>query len=113
MSIGKRIAERQKRERNQLEVIEWGEDDAPLILYFGPLLAGEMDRIQRKHPGFLQSASFAGMIDLIILKAEDKEGQKVFSLEEKAILMREELTIIAKVAGALMDGSTIEDQEKN
>ena len=113
MSIAKRIAERTSVKQH-IEVAEWGEDGKPEIVYFGPLLAGELNRIQRKHPNFLQSASFEAMVDLIILKAENGQGEKLFTLEDKPILMREEVAVISSVAAALMGGATSpEDHEKN
>lgn len=112
MSIAERIKARTSQKRH-IEVAEWGEPDSPEKVYFGPLLAGELNRIQRKHPSFLQSASFEGMVDLIILKAENGQGEKMFTLEDKPILMREEVEIISRVAATLMSGATVEDQEKN
>ena len=36
-----------------------------------------------------------------------------FTLEDKAILMREEVAVISTVAAAFMSGSSVEDAEKN
>lgn len=112
MSISKRIAGRILTKRH-IEVIEWGDEGKPEKVYYGPLLAGELNRIQRKHPNFLGSASFDAMVDLIILKAETGQGEKLFTLEDKAILMREEVGVISTVAAAFMSGDSVEAQEKN
>lgn len=112
MSISKRIAERTSTKMH-IDVPEWGEKGTPEKVYYGPLLAGELNRIQRKHPQFLNSASFEAMVDLIILKAETGQGDKLFTLEDKAILMREEVGVISTVAAAFMSGSSVEDAEKN
>lgn len=114
MSLAKRIAARQDADRRTLEVAEWGEDDSsPLIVYYGPFLAIEMDRVQRKHPNFLNSMTMAGMVEIILMKAEDKDGSKLFTLEDKPTLMREPLTLITRVAGAMMSSESVEEQEKN
>lgn len=114
MSLAKRIADRHQKARKCIEVIEWGEDsDSPLMIYSGPMLAMEMDKIQRKHPNFFQSATIAGMVDLIILKSEDKNGEKLFTLEDKPILMREEFTLIARIAGEMIASTSIDEHEKN
>ncbi len=114
MSLAKRIAERQRAARKSIEVAEWGEDsDSPLMVYFGPMLALEMDKIQRKHPNFFQSATIAGMVDLIILKAEDKSGEKLFTLEDKPTLMREEYGLIVRVASEMISATSVEEHEKN
>ena len=107
MSIAKRIADRTSAKRH-IDVPEWGEDNKPEKVYYGPLLAGELNRIQRKHPNFLGSASFDAMVDLIILKAENGQGEKMFTLEDKAILMREEVSVISTVAAAFMSGDSVE-----
>lgn len=112
MSIAKRIAERTSTKRH-IDVIEWGEDGKPERVFYGPLLAGELNRIQRKHPTFLSAASFDAMVDLIVLKAETGDGSKMFTLEDKPILMREEVGIISRVAAEFMSGTSVEEQEKN
>jgi hypothetical protein len=112
MSISKRIAERTSTKRH-VEVAEWGDEGKPEKVYYGPLLAGELNRIQRKHPKFLSDTSFDAMIDLIILKAENGQGEKLFTLEDKPVLMREEVSVISTVAAAFMSGDTVEEQEKN
>ncbi len=112
MSIAERIKARTSQKRH-LDVPEWGEDGKPERVYYGPLLAGELNRIQRKHPQFLNNASFEAMVDLIILKAENGQGEKLFTLEDKAILMREEVGVISTVAAALMSGTSVEEHEKN
>ena len=112
MSIAERIKARTSKKRH-IDVEEWGEDGTPERVYYGPLLAGELNRIQRKHPTFLQSASFEGMVDLIILKAENGQGEKMFTLEDKPVLMREEVSVISNVAAEFMSGTSVETAEKN
>jgi len=54
------------------------------------------------------------MIDLIILKAESEDGEKAFSIEDRPVLMRENLNVISEVAGQMFgDIDSIEDLEKN
>jgi hypothetical protein len=112
MSIAKRISERTSNKRH-IDVAEWGDEGKPEKVYYGPLLAGELNRIQRKHPKFLSDTSFDAMIDLIILKAENGQGEKLFTLEDKPVLMREEVSVISTVATAFMSGESVEEQEKN
>jgi len=49
------------------------------------------------------------MIDLIIMKAESKEGEKLFTLEDKPFLMRESVTLVSRVAGEMF--ATVESVE--
>jgi len=114
MSLAKRLAARQDAQRKSMEVAEWGEDDSsPLIVYYGPFLAMEMDKVQRKHPNFLQNISLAGMVEIIVMKAEDKDGNKLFGIDDKPVLMREPMSLITRIAGAMMSGDSVEEQEKN
>jgi len=113
MSLGEQIAARRVKERRTIEVPEWGEDNSPLILYASAITAGDINKLQRKHKNFLNDMTVDGMVDLIIMKAETKDGQKAFTLEDKPFLMSE-VSIIAELS-AKMFGETVsvEEQEKN
>lgn len=114
MNLAKRLAARQDADRRSIEVAEWGEDEtSPQIVYYGPFLAIEMDKVQRKHPNFLQNITLAGMVEIIVMKAEDKDGNKLFTLEDKPTLMREPMSLITRVAAAMMATESVEEQEKN
>lgn len=98
--------------RKQIEVSEWAE--VVPVIYVRPLTAGDVDKIQRKHKDFINNPTVAAMVDLIILKAEDKEGEKLFSLEDKHFLMGEPLNVISAVAQEMFnDIVSAEDAEKN
>lgn len=114
MSIGKRIAEKQAKQRRSIDVPEWGEDNTPLQIYFTEISAGDIDKLQRKHKDFLNNMTIAGMVDLIINKAEDADGNRMFTLEDKFTLLAEPVNLIADIAGRMFGGvETVEDQEKN
>jgi|DEB0MinimDraft_6_1074348.scaffolds.fasta_scaffold01199_6 hypothetical protein len=116
MSLGKEILDRvnNRRQRNVIEVPEWGEDDAPLLVYVSPLTIGDIDKLQRKHKNFLVDMQVSGMVDMIIMKAENKDGDKLFTLEDKVYLMKMDLTAIANIAGKMMNSiDGIEAHEKN
>lgn len=101
MGLGERIAAKRNRERKLVEVKEWGEDDAPLLMYISALTCSDLDKLQRKHKDFLTNPTISGMVDMIILKAEDKDGEKLFTLEDKPFLMREELGTVSRIAGEM------------
>jgi hypothetical protein len=51
---------------------------------------------------------------MIIMKAENKDGDKLFTLEDKVYLMKMDLTAIANIAGKMMNSiDGIEAHEKN
>ena len=50
----------------------------------------------------------------MISKAEDKDGAKVFTLEDKQPLLRTaEFTVLSRVATAMLDHDDADDLEKN
>jgi hypothetical protein len=53
------------------------------------------------------------MVEIIVMKAEDKDGNKLFTLEDKPTLMREPMSLITRVAAAMMATESVEEQEKN
>lgn len=114
MSIAKRIAAKHAaQERGCVEVEEWGEDGQPLRLYFHPVTARDVEKVQRKHPNFLEQASLAAMIDMIIEKSQDEAGNRTFTIEDKPILMGETVKVIANVFGSIFSSTSIESHEKN
>jgi len=114
MSIGSRIAERQTKQRRVIEVPEWGEDDQPLLIYVTDITGGDIDKIQRKHKDFLNNMTIAAMVELIILKAEDGDGKRMFTLEDKFTLLGEPVNLIADVSTRIFGNiEGIEEQEKN
>jgi len=114
MSLAKRIAaKRSEQQRGFSDVEEWGEGDHPLRLYFTEISARDIEKVQRKYPKFLSDTSMSAMVEMIILKCEDEAGDKAFTLEDKAILLGETVSVIASVFGAIFSGDSAEDHEKN
>lgn len=110
MGLGERIAARRQEARRCLAVDEWGED-GPLDLYIGTFTCKDLDRLQKKHKSL---ESIEAQVDLIIMKAEDKDGQKLFNVEDKPFLMREPALLIAKIAGEVFGSAlSVEAHEKN
>ena len=112
--FGEQIRSSVVSQRNRIEVPEWGNDDEPMVLFSTPLLAGEFNRLQKKHPDFLNNMSMEGLVDLILMKAQDADGEKCFDFDDKPVLMRQPVNIVSNVAAALMgEMASIEDAEKN
>lgn len=54
------------------------------------------------------------MVDLIILKSENVDGDKLFTLEDKPHLMREPVIVVTRVAGEVFGSVlSVEEAEKN
>ena len=114
MSLGQKIAERRQKQARIIEVSEWGDDGAPLQIYVYPLTAGDINKIQKKHKNFLNDMTIEGMIDLIILKAGNADGERLFTLADKTHLMDEPLPLISDIASQMFgDIDGVEEAEKN
>ena len=53
------------------------------------------------------------MVDMIIHKAEDENGEKLFTLEDKQPMLGEPFELIATVFGSIFTAASVEEQEKN
>lgn len=116
MSLGEKIRERRQSQRQAriIEVPDWGDDGAPLLLYVYPITAGDMNKIQKKHKNFLNEMTIDGMVDLIILKAGDADNNRLFTLADKTDLMDEPLPLISDIVAQMFgDIEGVEVAEKN
>jgi len=114
MRLAEKIALNRAKERRRIIVDAWGEDGNPAVIFVSALTAGDIDKLQRRHKDFLSNMTIAGMVDLIIMKAETEDGAKAFTIEDKPILMRESLTVISEVSGQMFaDVESSADIEKN
>jgi hypothetical protein len=106
-------ANKATRARSKIEVPEWGEGDEPLVIYAGDITGQDMDRIGRKHPDFLRNPSMEAQVDMIILKAEDEDGNKHFTLEDKMAMLGEPAILISSIFASVFSATSVEEQEKN
>jgi len=104
-------AHREALGRREIEVPEWSDDDgAATILYSSPVTLAEM----RKWYKGISGEDISVLVDVVISKAEDKDGAKVFTLEDKQPLLRTaEFTVLSRVATAMLDHDDADDLEKN
>lgn len=114
MSLGQKIADRRQKQSRTIEVPEWGDDGAPLQIHVYPLTAGDLVKLERKHKDFMQRQTMESMIDLIILKAGDADGNRLFTLADKTHLSDEPLEVVSTVAAQMFGQiDSVEDAEKN
>jgi hypothetical protein len=53
------------------------------------------------------------LVDAIMLKAKDKDGNKIFKLDDKQVLLNNaDPEVIARVATEILNTNTLEDAEK-
>ena len=54
------------------------------------------------------------LVDVVITKAENAEGERVFTLEDKQPLLRTaEFSVLSRVATEMLDHEDVDDLEKN
>lgn len=71
----------QAQERLVISVPEWGEPDKPLEIHVLPMTMGEAGMIQRM--AGKKATSVENAVYSLIVKARDKDGNRIFKLEEK------------------------------
>jgi len=99
---------------SQARAIEINDGDNRGVVYATPLTCGDTTKLQQRHPDFPLKLTPESMVDMVILKALDAEGNKMFTLEDKPLLLRQGLTRVSLVASSIL-GETlvVEDAEKN
>ena len=104
--------ERQE-ERFEAVVPEWGDGDEPLVLYATPMTMAERRKIQninRTASGRIDT--FGVTCDIVITKAEDVHGKKVFTRKDKPwFLNKIDPKVTARVADELLGGEEVEPDD--
>ncbi len=115
MGLAKELRSRRKVDAREVEVPAWGDDSGAFKLYCRPITCNDLNRLQKKHPNFLNNTTIAAMVDLIIMKAEDQSGERLFTAADDRIeLMGEQTDVISEIASQMFaDIESEEDLVKN
>jgi hypothetical protein len=108
MSLLDKLKEAIEFDSIEIEVPAWEE-----TFYVSPLSVQELSKLQKRYPDFLTNGSIEAAVDLIMMKAMTKDGEKAFSLDHKPFLLRQRATIIMQFYSALVGTALQEDHEKN
>jgi len=93
-----------------IEVPEWGEDDKPLRIFSKPLTLAETSKLYKMS----KEDDLTMMAYVLIYKALDANGDKLFDLGDKnALLNSVDREILVGVATQIMGQETIEETKKN
>jgi hypothetical protein len=93
----------------KIEVAEWGEEGKPLIIYCSPFTLGEKRNLFKG----ARNDDLGVLVDAIVLKAKDSEGNKIFKLDDKLTLLNNaDANVIARVATEMLSGTSYEEAEK-
>lgn len=90
----------------KIEVPEW-----KLTVYAAPVTLAEKNRLYKKS----RESDMELLVDLLIMKATDANGQKLFTLEHKPTLLNKaDSNVVARVANAILaDEAPKADELKN
>ena len=92
-----------------INVAEWGEEGQPLVIYCSPFTLAEKRNLFKG----ARNDDLGVLVDAIMLKAKDKEGNKLFKLDDKQIFLNKaDPEVIARVATAMLATMPYEDAEK-
>tara|TARA_B100000315_G_scaffold226796_1_gene234023 strand:- start:72 stop:434 length:363 start_codon:yes stop_codon:yes gene_type:complete len=94
-----------------IEVPEWGEDDDnPAVIYADPLTMREAAKVYRG----IQKDDLTAHCDVLIMKARDKDGNRVFSPADKMIMLSKlDPGVISRISSEILETLSFEDAEKN
>lgn len=81
-----------------------------VTLYSKPLTPADNHQVLGKYPNFNNSFDMGGMVLYIVLKAQDEDGNLVFSAKDTPVLMRMGQDKIQEIFGGLF-GTFIEEIE--
>ena len=93
-----------------IEVPEWGEDDKPLRIFSKPLTLAETSKLYKMS----KEDDLTMMAYVLIYKALDENGDKLFDLSDKRALLNDvDQKILVDVATQIMGQKPIEETKKN
>jgi hypothetical protein len=92
-----------------INVAEWGEEGQPLVIYCSPFTLAEKRNLFKG----ARNDDLGVLVDAIMLKAKDKEGNKIFKLDDKhTLLNKADADVIARVATEMLNTISFEEAEK-
>jgi len=116
MGLAKELRNRRSLEARKIEVEAWADPDGqPFAMFCFPITCYDINELQKKHPKFMENTTIAAMIDLIVMKASDESGSRLFTAaEDRVDLMGEETSVISSIAEQMFAQiESVEEQEKN
>jgi hypothetical protein len=116
MGLARELRSRRDIPLREVVVEAWSDEKGEAFkLYCGSITCDDLNRLQKKHPKFLENTTVAAMVDLIVMKAQDESGDKLFTAAEDRIdLMGEETTVISEIANQMFaEIESVETASKN
>lgn len=95
-----------------IEVPEWKDDDGnPSILYWNPINLYEKNKLFKKSDNMTDVSILA---DIVVMKSLDKDGKKIFKLEDKMdLLTKVDSDVLSRIATAMIQVVSPDEVKKN
>ena len=95
-----------------IEIEEWKDESGnPSVIYWNPINLSEKNKLFRKSDNHNDVSILA---DILVMKALDKDGNKLFTLEDKLPLMlKVDSDVLSRVATEMVKAITPEEVKKN
>jgi hypothetical protein len=95
-----------------MDIPEWkDEDNNPSVIYWNPITLSEKNKLFKKSDNLNDVGILA---DIIVMKAIDKDGNKLFILEDKIALMHKtDSDVLSRRATATVQVITPDEVKKN
>ena len=95
-----------------IEVPEWkDDDDKATVLYWSPITLSEKNKLFKKSDNLTDVSILA---DVVVMKSLDKDGNRVFKLENKLALMHKvDSDVLSRIATAMVQAVTPDEVKKN
>lgn len=101
------------RERRSISVPEWPDGDGkPSVIFTKPVTSVDYVAINRVHKNFTTENNIDGMVAMLIRKAEDVNGEKIFTAEDTMTLRTEPVTLMALITRKLFEDDLMPDADE-
>ena len=92
---------------NKIEVPEWGDENGPLIIYSEPCTLADKGKIKTRAD---RDGEINALVYILILKAQDAQGEKLFTIEDKqALKTKVDPDVLSRVVSQLMRAQSVSE----
>ena len=95
-----------------MEIEEWKDESGnPSVIYWNPITLSEKNKLFKKSDNLSDVSILA---DIVVMKALDKDGKKIFKLDDKMDLMTKvDSDVLSRIATAMVQVISPEEVKKN
>ena len=95
-----------------IEVPEWKDEDGkPTVIFWNPINLFEKNKLFKKSDNMSDVSILA---DIVIMKALDKDGKKIFKLDDKIELMTKvDSDVLSRIATSMVQVISPDEVKKN